>query len=124
MEVGHGEGGWVVSAQRKPERKKGRGVRVGEEEEERPGRKAGGGSKNGWRRDWVFKREGNAMQRPVLPVALGVLGGGQGLNPALLGGLEEMGEAGYQGCSVPTVPGCRMRVPRYRMVAWCSACGG
>jgi len=95
MEVGHGEGCWAVLAQRKPERKRGRRVRVGEEEEERPGRKAGGGSRDGWRRDRVFKREGNAAQRPGAPLLLGVLRGtahpGDGLSPALLGGLEEAG---------------------------------
>lgn len=33
------------------------------------------GSRDGWRQDWVFKREGNAVQRPGAPLALGGSGG-------------------------------------------------
>lgn len=54
----------------------GRRLRVGEE---RPGRKAGEGSRDGWRRERVFKREGNATQRPgapLLPSGSGGAGGG------------------------------------------------
>lgn len=76
----------------------GRRLRVGEE---RPGRKAGEGSRDGWRRERVFKREGNATQRPgapLLPSGSGGAGGGggtahpgNGLSPEHLGGLQEAG---------------------------------
>lgn len=116
MEVGHGEGCWVVLAQRKPERKRGQRVCVGEEEEERPGRKAGEGSRDGWRRDRVFKREGNAVQRPRAPLppsGSGGAGGGHSspggrAESGAFGGSAGGGEgAGYQGCSAPILPGCR-----------------
>lgn len=57
------------------------------------------GSRDGWRQDWVFKREGNAAQRPGAPLAPGGSGGAgvgtahpeDGLSPELLGGLQEVG---------------------------------
>lgn len=94
----------VCVAQNKPGRKRGRRVRVGEEEEEeRPGRKAGEGSRDGWR--WGFKREGNTTQRPGVPLPPRSWGGaeggtahpGNGLNPDFLGGLQDAGG----GCWVP-----------------------
>lgn len=112
-------------AQNKPGRKRSRRVRVGEEEEEeeRPGRKAGEGSRDGWR--WGFKREGNTTQRPGVPLPPHSWGGAEGgtahpgnrLNPEILGGLQDAGGgAGYRGCSAPILMRCRMRVSGCRMV--------
>lgn len=75
------------------------------------------GSRDGWRQDWVFKREGNAAQRPGAPLAPGGSGGAgvgtahpeDGLSPELLGGSAGGGEgAGYRGCSALILSGCRM----------------
>lgn len=65
-------GHWVVLAQRTLVTKRGRRVRVGEEEE-RPRRKAGEGSRDGWIWEQGFKREGIASGHPR---ALRVLVGG------------------------------------------------
>lgn len=133
MEVGHGEGCRGALPQRKPERKRGQRVRVGEEEEERRGRKAGEGSRDGWRRDRVFKREGNTTQRPgALLVVLGVLGGvtahaGDGLSPEFWGGVcRRLGRGGarYQGCSASILPGCRTRSPGYGVLGFWRGGGG
>lgn len=88
MEVGHGKGCRVCVGPKK----------TGEREglEGACGRGGGGetqeegweGSRDGWRQDWGFKREGNASQRPGAP--LGVLGW-DGLSPELLGRLREVG---------------------------------
>lgn len=77
MEVGHGEGCRVVLAQRKAEKEKGWRVRVGEEEEERPRRKAGkaagmDGDRTGYLKGKATPR--SAPGHPWLPAALGVLG--------------------------------------------------
>lgn len=75
MEVGHGEGCRVMLAQRKTREKRERGwrVRVGEEEEEGPRRKAGKAA--GMDGDRTGYLKGKATPgHPWLPAALGVLG--------------------------------------------------
>lgn len=66
------------------------------------------GSRDGWRQDWVFKREGNAAQRPGAPLAPAGAGVGTA-EPGAFGGSAEGGEgAGYRGCSALILSGCRM----------------
>lgn len=75
MEVGHGEGCRVMLTQRKPERKRGWRVRVGEEEEGRPRRKAGkaaemDGDRTGYLKGKATPR--SAPRHPWVPAGAGV----------------------------------------------------